>query len=104
MHSVSFRGTGTDELVPLTLSRVDVSDVDTTRIMGSWVYFDGHWEQYPGGQARYFAYYERRDHPESWAYVFLFLNGERGICQVRSINEALAALNCEIDRSGDAAD
>lgn len=102
MHSVRFLGCGPpNDLIPLSLSRLDSRD---ERAVASWVWFQDTWQQYSGGREMYVAYYDHRDHPESWAYLFQFLNGQRGICQVREINEALAALNCEIDRSGDAAD
>lgn len=101
MHNVSFRGVGTaGELVPLVLSRMDHRDAHPNTVRASWVWFQDVWQQYPGGRAVYVGYYDR-DHPDSWAYVFLFLNGERGICQVKDINAALAALNCEIDQRGD---
>lgn len=104
MHNVAFHGTGTDELIPLVLSRLDHTDLLRSDLRASWIYYEDRWQEYPGGLARYAAYYESREHPESWTYWFLFLDGNHGICRPKDINAALAALNCEIDRRGDDAE
>lgn len=107
MHNVSIAGTGAEAegtlLFPVALRRLDASDRGGETVRASWVWFQDRWQRYPDGREMYVAYYDR-DHPDSWAYVLFFAGGARGLCQVRDINEALAALNCEIDRRGDAAD
>jgi hypothetical protein len=57
-----------------------------------WVWGDGCWN------ARHDRYNSAPDH---WAYLFHFNDGTTGVCKVRHINAALAALHARVNLEPD---
>lgn len=58
--------------------------------------FNGRWAWGRPGRGWY-AEFHPREHRRSWAYVYGFDDGTRGVSLVAEVNEALAALGCRVD-------
>jgi hypothetical protein len=54
-----------------------------------WHWGDGYWNAM--GRDSY------NPAPDTWAYYFRFTDGSTGVCMVRHVNEALAAVNARVD-------
>lgn len=109
MREIRFvrRADWTTEKELIRIDRIDRGDSGT---YVEWIYWDfegpmderheiWNWQQ-PG---RWFAMFDLPA-DECWGYIFKFSDGTRGICQVKSVNQALAAVGCEVDRRGDETD
>lgn len=81
------------------LDRATPGEIDQRVAHG---FSDGHWIWSPPEEhTAWYVWADTGLMPNQWAYAFSFDDGSRGVCMVRDLNEALAALGYEIDRRGD---